>query len=69
MADDATTEDISEETQEPEAQPDGLTVVAEDPDGSADAVEDQPAEGVDGAEPESRTILESTVERAEYMPL
>jgi ribonuclease E len=69
VADDATTEDISEETQEPEAQPDGLTVVAEDPDGSADAVEDQPAEGVDGAEPESRTILESTVERAEYMPL
>ena len=69
MADDATTEDISEVTQEPEAQPDGLTVVAEDPDGSAEAVEDQPAEGVDGAEPESRTILESTVERAEYMPL
>jgi ribonuclease E len=70
VADDATTEDISEETQEPEAQPDGLTVVAEDPDGPAEAaVEDQPAEDVDGAEPESRTILENTVERAEYMPL
>ena len=83
MADDATTQDISEETQEPEAQPDGLTVVAEDPDGSVEAVEaieaaeDQPADvadGVDGAEPDSRTILETTtvdatVERAEYMPL
>ncbi len=70
MADDASTEDISEETQEPEAQPDGLTVVAEDPDGPDEAaVEDQPTEDVDGAEPESRTILENTVERAEYMPL
>jgi ribonuclease E len=77
VADDATTQDISEETQEPEAQPDGLTVVAEDPDGPLDAVEaaqDQPAEGVDGAEPDSRTILETAtvdapVERAEYMPL
>ena len=69
MADDATTQDISEETQEPEAQPDGLTVVADDPDGSVEAAEDQPAEPVDGTEPESRTILENTVERAEYMPL
>ena len=69
MADDAPTQDISEETQQPEAQPDGLTVVTEDPAGSAEAVEDQPADSVDGAEPESRTILETTVERAEYMPL
>jgi ribonuclease E len=75
VADDASTEDISEETQEPEAQPDGLTVVVEDSGGSAEpALEDQPAEDVDGAEPDSRTILETTtvettVERAEYMPL
>ena len=69
MADDATTEDTSEDTQEPQAQPDGLTVVAEDPDGSTEAVEAQPADDVDGAEPESRTILENTEERAEYMPL
>ncbi len=51
-----------------------LTAVAEDssespeadsgrPDSQADDVD------VDGAEPESRTILETTVERAEYMPL
>ena len=53
----------------PRRQPDGLTVVTEDPAGSAEAVEDQPADSVDGAEPESRTILETTVERAEYMPL
>ena len=69
MADDATTEDTSEETQEPQAQPDGVTVVAADPDGSAEAVEAQPADDVDGAEPESRTFLENTAERAEYMPL
>lgn len=78
MADDASTEDLSEETQEPEAQPDGLTAVAEQPDDSeqaGEAVEDRPADGgVDGAEPESRTIfettiVETTVERAEYMPL
>ncbi|OBB00887.1 ribonuclease [Mycobacteriaceae bacterium 1482268.1] len=69
MADDASTEDISEETQEPQAQPDGLTAVAQDPDGSAESVEDQPA---DGAEPDARLIVETTetvVERAEYMPL
>ncbi len=60
----------------PQAQPDGVTVVAEDSDGPAEVVEDQPAEvedqpaeDVDAAEPESRTILETTVERAEYMPL
>ncbi|RDH80025.1 ribonuclease E/G [Mycolicibacterium moriokaense] len=72
MADDAPTEDKSEETQEPEAQPDGLTVVAEDPDRPAEVAEvaeEPPAEALDGAEPESRTILETTVERAEYMPL
>ncbi len=72
MADDATTEDISEETQEPEAQPDGLTVVADNPQGSAESVADQPADGVDGAEPEARLIVETTetvVECAEYMPL
>jgi ribonuclease E len=70
VADDAPTQDLSEETQPPEAQPDGLTVLAEDPDASGQDDGDQPqAEGVDGAEPESRTILETTVERAEYMPL
>ncbi|MGZ6778731.1 MAG: ribonuclease E/G, partial [Mycobacterium sp.] len=72
MADDAPTQDISEETQEPEAQPDGLTVAGEDPDGSAESVEDQPTHGAEGAEPEARLIIETTetiVERAEYMPL
>jgi len=77
VADDATTQDVSEETQEPQAQPDGLTVVAEESGAPAEVVEDQPAEeaqdqaaeDVDAAEPESRTILETTVERAEYMPL
>ncbi len=70
MADDAATEDVSEETQPPEAQPDGLTVVAADPAGSAEDDSDQPqAEAVDGAEPESRLILETGVEHAEYMPL
>ena len=71
MADDAPTQDLSEETQPPEAQPDGLTVLAEDPERDpAEDDGDQPqAEGVDGAEPESRMILETTVERAEYMPL
>jgi ribonuclease E len=51
VADDATTEDVSEDTQQPEAQPDGLTVVAEDSDGPAEVVEDQPAEDVDAAGP------------------
>jgi ribonuclease E len=69
VADDATTEGISEETQEPEAQPDGLKVVADDPDPPAEVADEQAAEAVDNAEPESRTILETTVERAEYMPL
>ena len=74
MADDAPTQDLSEETQPPEAQPDGLTVVAEDPAASAEDDSDQPQpEGVDGAEPESRLILETSpqtgLERAEYMPL
>ena len=70
MADDAPTEDLSEETQPTEAQPDGLTAVSEDPSGPADGAGDQPAaENVDGAEPESRLILENTVEPAEYMPL
>ena len=70
MADDAPTEDLSEETQPTEAQPDGLTAVSEDPDATRRGAGDQPAaENVDGAEPESRLILETTVERAEYMPL
>ena len=69
MADDAPTEDLSEETQPPEAQPDGLTTVAEDPSGSVDDGDQPQAEAADGAEPESRLILETTVERAEYMPL
>ncbi len=70
MADDAPTQDLSEETQPPEAQPDGLTTVAEDPSGSAeDDGGDQPQGDVDGGEPESRLILETSVERAEYMPL
>ena len=69
MADDAPTQDLSEETQPPEAQPDGLTAQAEDPAAPAQADGDQPPAGVDGAEPESRTILETTVEQAEYMPL
>ena len=33
MADDAPTDDILEQTQEPEAQPDGLMVAAEEPAG------------------------------------
>jgi ribonuclease E len=73
VADDARTEDPSEETQEPEAQPDGLTVVTEEP-VAAEPVEEPPADdageaqpqGVDGAEPEPP---QTTVERAEYMPL
>ncbi len=72
MADDASTEDISEHTQRAEAQPDGLTAVAEDANGSAEAAEEQSTGGIDGAEPEARLIIETTetvVERAEYMPL
>ena len=70
MADDAPTEDLSEEIQPPEAQPDGLTTVAEDPEWIRRRWSSQPqAEAADGAEPESRLILETTVERAEYMPL
>ncbi len=70
MADDAPTQDLSEETQPPEAQPDGLTALADDLSGSSEDDGDQPqAEAVDGSEPESRLILETSVERAEYMPL
>ncbi len=70
MADDAPTQDLSEETQPPEAQPDGLTAVADDLSGSSEGDGDQPQAGaVDGSEPESRLILETSVERAEYMPL
>ncbi len=72
MADDATTQDLSEETQQPEAaQPDGLTVVTEDSSESSEGDGDRPPaeDSADDAEPESRTILETTVERAEYMPL
>jgi ribonuclease E len=75
VADDAPIEDISEEPQQAEAQHEGLTALAEDPSESAAGDGDKPsAEGsVDGAEPESRTILEppqqTGVERAEYMPL
>ena len=70
MADDAPTQDLSEETQPPEAQPDGLTALADDLSGSSEDDGEQPqAEAVDGSEPESRLILETSVERAEYMPL
>ncbi len=64
MADDAPTQDLSEETQPSEVQPDGVKALAE-----AEGDGDPQVEDVDGAEPESRTILETTVERAEYMPL
>ena len=68
---------IRRDSAEPQAQPDGLTVVAEDPDATcrgrrgqpAEEAQDQPAEDVDAAEPESRTDLETTVERADYLPL
>jgi ribonuclease E len=76
VADDAPTEDLSEEIQQPEvAQPDGLTALAQESSETAEVDGDQPPaeDGVDGAEPEARTIIETTletkVERAEYMPL
>jgi ribonuclease E len=79
VADDAPTQDLSEETQHaedsPQAQedshPDQLSLdsPADGPDGS-DA-EDEPDASVDGDEPESRLILETAAptERADYLPL
>ncbi|MGX9792518.1 Rne/Rng family ribonuclease [Mycobacterium sp. MMS18-G62] len=79
MAEDAPTEDLSEETQHaedsPQAQqdsePDQLTVdsAASGPDDSDAAAE--PDAGVDGDEPESRLILETATqtEQADYLPL
>ena len=78
MADDATTEDLSDETREPEAQPDGLTVAVEDPDGSAEPAAEEDARRrrrratVPNPTPgrSSRpTPAEVPVERAAYMPL
>ena len=54
MADDAPTEDLSEQIQQPEvAQPDGLTALAEESSETAEVDGDQPPaeDGVDGAEP------------------
>jgi ribonuclease E len=65
VADDAPTQDQSEETQPGEDQPETLTAAQED--GA-----DQPAAAdVDGDEPESRLILETPAEpeRADYLPL
>ena len=79
MADDAPTQDLSEETQHAEdspqaqedSQPDQLSLdsPADGPDAS-DA-EDEPDVSVDGDEPESRLILETAAptERADYLPL
>ena len=103
MADDAPTEDLSEETQQDEEQPDRLRVHAlarslgttskrvlealAEIDGRARSAhstvdnseaervrealaDDAPAEdGVDGSEPESRLILETAAQPADYLPL
>ena len=67
MADDAPTQDLSEETEPSEDQPEQLIeVLADSPEDEA-AGDDEP----DGDEPESRLILETAPEpeRADYLPL
>jgi len=79
VADDAPTQDLSEETQPSEDQPEQLSeALADAPEGeervgdpfAVDADVDGD-EDVDGAEPESRLILETAPEpeRADYLPL
>ncbi|MGH3676135.1 MAG: Rne/Rng family ribonuclease [Mycobacterium sp.] len=72
MADDAPTQDLSEETQPGQDQPDRLSVLAESPDLPDDGGK-SPADGVDGSEPESpltpETASQTGTEPTEYMPL
>ncbi|HET7666938.1 MAG TPA: Rne/Rng family ribonuclease [Mycobacterium sp.] len=71
MADDAPTQDLSEETQPSEDQPEQLIeVLADSPDDQL-AGDDESVADVEGDEPESRLILETAPEpeRADYLPL
>lgn len=80
MADDAPTQDLSEETRPSEDQPEQLTEAAatspdepeavDEPSADEDAADADSSAG-DGDEPESRLILETAPEpeRAEYLPL
>jgi ribonuclease E len=70
VADDAPTQDHSEETQPSEAQPEALTAAEEDVVADPFAV-DAPFSHVAAEEPESRLILETAPEPepAEYLPL
>jgi ribonuclease E len=65
VADDAPTQDQSEETQPGEDLPETLTAAEED------GADEPAAADVDGDEPESRVILETApeLERADYLPL
>ncbi|GFG50981.1 ribonuclease E/G [Mycolicibacterium agri] len=73
MADDAATEDKSEDTQQQEAPPEGLTVLAEEPgeaavlagddqpgEAAVPADDDQPGEDQAGVEPDARLIVETS---------
>jgi ribonuclease E len=75
VADDAPTQDLSDETHPSEGQPEQLietpAAIPDDPPRADEPSADEASVDVDGDEPESRLILESAPEpeRADYLPL